>query len=50
MAQTLSPHKFVEFTNKKTADLKDISTILKKIISNILGREVVEERILKAGS
>lgn len=49
-AQKLSPVNFVEFANKKTDDLREISTILKRIISNILGREVAEQKILVAGS
>lgn len=49
-AQKLSPIKFVEFANQKTDDLREISTILKRIISNILGREVAERKILVAGS
>lgn len=49
-AQKLSPVNFVEFANKNTSDLKEISTILKRIISNIIGREVTEQKILFAGS
>lgn len=49
VAQKTSPHKFVEFTVDKQESVKEISFILKRIISNILGREVVGEKILLAG-
>jgi DNA repair protein RecO (recombination protein O) len=46
MAQKVSPVRFVEFTKNNLADVKEISLILKRIISNILGREVVGEKVL----
>lgn len=49
-AQKLSPQKFVELTKGNSIDLKEISSILKKIISNILGREIGESKVLVAGS
>jgi DNA repair protein RecO (recombination protein O) len=45
-AQTLSPTKFVEFAANKSESVKEVSAILKRIISHILGRESVGERIL----
>jgi DNA repair protein RecO (recombination protein O) len=47
-AQKLSPVDFVEWTTDKQDQLKEISAILKRIISNILGKEIVGERILTA--
>jgi DNA repair protein RecO (recombination protein O) len=47
-AQKLSPAKFVEKTSDNLAQVKEISIILKRIISNILGKEVVGEKILTA--
>lgn len=46
LAQKYSPVKFLELTNEKTADVKDISIILKKIISSVLGKETVGEKVL----
>lgn len=48
VAQTASPSKFIEFTRDKSAELKEISHILKRIISHVLGKETVGERILTA--
>lgn len=45
-ALKMSPLKFVEFTSNKTGEVKEISSIMKRVISNILGREVVSEKIL----
>lgn len=45
-ALKMSPLKFVEFTADKTVEVKEISAILKRIISNILGRETVSEKVL----
>ena len=47
-AQRLSPTKFVENYQDREKDLKEVSHILRKIISYILGREVVGEKILVA--
>lgn len=46
IAQTLSPQKFVEWTGEKRAEIKEISFILKRIISHILGKEIVGDKIL----
>lgn len=48
IAQTLSPHNFVEFALEKKDEVRGISAILKRIISHILGKEGVGERILIA--
>ena len=48
VAQRLAPLNFVEWTTDKQAEVKEISQILKRIISNILGKEIVGERILMA--
>ncbi len=45
-AQTISPTKFLELTSNKSETVKEISVILKRIISHILGRESVGERVL----
>lgn len=50
IAQKVSPLQFIEKTKDKSEELKEISSILKRIISNILGREIVGEKILVAGS
>lgn len=49
IAQALSPSKFLEFTSEKPNEVKEISFILKRIISHILGKDVVGERILAFG-
>jgi DNA repair protein RecO (recombination protein O) len=48
LAQQLSPGKFVDFTLQKTDDVKEVSGVLKKIISNILGKEITSEKVLIA--
>ncbi len=48
-AQKLSPSKFVDFAASLTSDVKEISTVLRRIISQILGKESVGEKILSAG-
>ncbi len=48
LAQQLSPVKFLEFSKNKTVDVKEVSKTLKKIISNILGKEINSEKILMA--
>ncbi len=48
-AQKNSPLKFVELTVNRTEDVKEISSMLRRLISNILGRESVGEKILTAG-
>lgn len=47
-AQKISPTKFVVQTESQSDDIREVSTILRRIISNILGRETVEEKILTA--
>ncbi len=49
-AQKVSPLKFADYTKDRPADIREISAILKKIISNILGKEVVGEKMLVAGN
>lgn len=49
-AQTVSPEKFIEFTKDKKEIVKDISAVLKRQISMILGREAVGEKVLLASS
>jgi DNA repair protein RecO (recombination protein O) len=45
-AQRLSPAKFLERTADNQTEVKEISFILKRIISHILGKEVVGEKII----
>lgn len=47
-AQTISPSKFIEFAAGKNEQIREVSAILKRIISHILGKESVGERILIA--
>ncbi len=49
-AQKLSPAKFIEFARQKTESVKEVSGALKKIISQILGKEINSERFLLANS
>jgi DNA repair protein RecO (recombination protein O) len=49
-AQILSPINFIEYTRENQAEVKEISHILKRIISQVLGKETVGERILVASS
>ncbi|HEX8286821.1 MAG TPA: DNA repair protein RecO [Pyrinomonadaceae bacterium] len=49
-AQRISPLKFADYTKERTADVREISAVLKKLISNILGREVVGEKVLVVNS
>lgn len=48
VAQTISPAKFVEFTLDKTEQIKPLSYALKQIISHILGKDIVGEKIIIA--
>lgn len=50
VAQTASPLKFIDLTRDKFAEVKEISHILKRIISHVLGKETVGERILVVSS
>ncbi|HMS43673.1 MAG TPA: hypothetical protein PKE69_25820, partial [Pyrinomonadaceae bacterium] len=47
-AQKLSPLKFVEFARQKSESVREVSVALKKIISQILGKELVSDRFLLA--
>lgn len=47
-AQEVSPVKFAEHTSNFEKDLIEISQILRRIISRILGKEIVGEKILAA--
>jgi DNA repair protein RecO (recombination protein O) len=47
-AQRLSPTKFVELAKTQPENVREISKILRRLISNILGKETVEEKILTA--
>lgn len=49
-AQKLSPQKFVEFAGQKSEEVREVSKTLKKIIFNILGKEINSEKVLMAGS
>jgi DNA repair protein RecO (recombination protein O) len=43
-AQKLSPREFMEFASEKADALDNISRILRRIISNVIGREVAGEK------
>lgn len=47
-AQQLAPDKFIEFAQQRNLSIKEVSIILKRIITNILGREVTPEKKSKA--
>ena len=49
-AQKISPHKFLTLTEKKSESVKEVSNVLKRLISNILGRETIGEKIMIAGT
>ena len=48
MAQKVSPEKFVEFSDGFEKDVREVSSILRRLISNILGKETIGEKILTA--
>jgi DNA repair protein RecO (recombination protein O) len=48
VAQQFSPGRFVEFAEQKTVEVENVSRTLKKIISNILGKEINSEKVLMA--
>jgi DNA repair protein RecO (recombination protein O) len=50
VAQRVSPVKFLDFTKDRIEDVREISNILKRIISNVLGKETVGEKILIANN
>jgi recombinational DNA repair protein (RecF pathway) len=47
-AQKVSPTKFAELAKNQDENVREVSAILRRIISNILGRATVEEKILTA--
>lgn len=50
VAQRVSPTKFLELTKDRMDAVGEVSTILKRLISNVLGRETVGEKILITGN
>jgi len=50
MAQRLNPIDFIEFSLNQKTDVQKVSEILKRIISNILGKEIMVEKVLLANS
>lgn len=49
-AQKFSPEKFIELTKDKKEDVVNVSSVLKRIISNILGKETIGEKTLFVAS
>jgi DNA repair protein RecO (recombination protein O) len=49
VAQRISPLKFLELTKDAIEDVNEVSNVLKRIISNVLGRETTGEKILISG-
>ncbi len=47
-AQKKSPIKFVEYAQNHTESVREVSSILRRLISNILGKENIGEKILTA--
>jgi DNA repair protein RecO (recombination protein O) len=47
-AQKIAPDKFVNFTKDKLASVKDVSAILRRIISGILGKDTISEKVFVA--
>ncbi len=47
-AQRFSPAKFIEFAKNYSDEVREVSIILRRIISHILGKETVGEKILAA--
>lgn len=47
-AQRVSPNKFLEISKDKSEAVREVSNILKRIISNVLGKETVGEKVLLA--
>ncbi len=47
-AQRLNPTDFIEFAVSRRAGIQKVSEILKRIISNILGKEIAVEKVLLA--
>ncbi|HEY0051729.1 MAG TPA: DNA repair protein RecO [Pyrinomonadaceae bacterium] len=49
VAQTLSPVRFAALTEGKIEEIKEVSDILKRLITHILGKELKNDKILVAG-
>ncbi|MEO6334759.1 MAG: DNA repair protein RecO [Pyrinomonadaceae bacterium] len=49
-AQRLSPREFMQFASERTSVLTDVSGILRRIISNIIGRELAGEKSFAVNS
>ena len=49
-AQSLGPEKFIQTAAGKVESLREVSEILKRMIANILGRELKSDKILVAKS
>lgn len=49
-AQKVSPSKFVELTHNQQTDVRSISSVLRRIIAHILGKESLSEKVLIANS
>lgn len=49
-AQRLSPIKFAETAAQSTADVRAVSTVLKRVITHILGKELPDEKFLIANT
>lgn len=47
-AQIISPSNFTEFAADKQYEVKNLSSVLKRIISHIIGKEIVSEKIIIA--
>lgn len=48
LAQQVSPKRFVQLTKDNKDDLREVSNILKRIISQVLGKELIGKKILTA--
>lgn len=49
-AQRLNPSDFIKFSSNQKTEIQNVSEILKRIISNILGKEIIAEKVLLANS
>lgn len=47
-AQKLSPTKFADSAKNQTENIREVSAVLRRLISNILGKETIEQKILTA--
>lgn len=48
LAQKVSPQRFIDITKDSLNDLKEVSEVLKRIISNVLGKEIIGEKTFSA--